>query len=241
MLLAIHEALQTSNAENKKISDFQEHINRSIASLEKQQQGLMCVLAESEQQSAVSDSCLESPARLRYRSASDAVRVNDITPQKLCTKKCCNCSCHMHYGFRSPHLFDGLFGSVSLTYSDILLTCSRCKAKKCPTRSTSNFRATVTLPVWLQVFNAFIITANFYQYPELCLRISSIRPKSDSIFRFAIDGKEDMIKALFTSKEASVFDVDEDGDSALHVSFLCLARKGSILKRLKACYLVAST
>ena len=97
----------------------------------------------------------------------------------------------------------------------------------------------MALPFWFQVCKAFIITANFYQYPELCLRVSLVRPKSDSIFRFAIDGKHDMIKRLFASKDASVFDVDEDGDSALHVSFVFLPVNTWILKVMKACYLVA--
>ena len=133
----------------------------------------------------------------------------------------CRCSCHKRGSLKSPKFLTTILGSIMVGYSAIPGVAQRCNDPSCKGQSTK-ITYTYAFPEW---FISRVVYFNFnneqLRGPELCLRIVRVRPYDADIFIAAQDGREELAlehtKRLLLAGEASVLDVNPNGESALLV------------------------
>ena len=143
---------------------------------------------------------------------------------KITGKSCnmnCRCSCHKKGSLKSPKFLTTILGSIMVGYKAIPGLAQRCNDPSCKGQST-NITYTYAFPEW---FVRRVVYFNFkneqLKGPELCPRVVRVRPRNAGIFIALQDGREELAlehtKRLFLAGEASVLDVDPDGESVLSV------------------------
>ena len=127
--------------------------------------------------------------------------------------------------WKSPNFLKNVLGVVSVGYTSIPLASApqACGLPSCRRRGESAFTITYVFPLWF-VQRTLIIKFQ-ERGPELLLRVRRVRPSDAAIFLALEDNNLKIVKRLLAKGEASILDVNEDGQSLLHVSYhLCLVR-----------------
>ena len=114
-----------------------------------------------------------------------------------------------------------MLGSIMVGYNTIPGLAQRCNDPSCKGQST-NITYTYAFPEW---FVRRVVYFNFkneqLKGPELCLRIVNVRPSNANIFIALQDDREEFVlehtKRLLLAGEASVLDVNPEGESILLV------------------------
>ena len=143
---------------------------------------------------------------------------------KITGKSChvnCRCSCHKKCSLKSPKFLTPMLGSIMVGYNTIPGLAQRCNDPSCKGQST-NITYTYAFPEW---FVRRVVYFNFkneqLKGPELCLRIVNVRPSNANIFIALQDDREEFVlehtKRLLLAGEASVLDVNPEGESILLV------------------------
>jgi len=131
----------------------------------------------------------------------------------------CSCSCHTRHWLKSPKILHWVFGSLVMGHNSLPFLTQRCDNLACQDRSAPSVAASYAFPRWFAHRIIFIRASNEVKRgPELLLRVWRVRPWASRIFGAVEWGRIDIIKRLFETGGASVFDVSEYGDSLLHVS-----------------------
>ena len=123
----------------------------------------------------------------------------------------CRSSCHKQMQWKSSSLWDNVLGLF-------VLGCSfgSCNACSCENKQTSKIVTIYTFPWWL--IRRAVFTTICSQGPELLLRVQRVRPKDAAIFLALENNQMETMKKLILVGKASILDVNEDGQSLLHVS-----------------------
>ena len=133
----------------------------------------------------------------------------------------CSCACHKTSRYRSPTFMATIVGSLFLGYNAVPWFSPKCDRTFCRGDS-SKLTYTYAFPRWF-VDRVLIlkISNTAVRGPELCLRLARVRPGNSKIFQAAIDWSDEVavhhIRRLLRAGEASVLDVDPDGQTALQV------------------------
>ena len=155
-------------------------------------------------------------------NASEIVKSNSF---KITCKSCnmnCRCSCHKKSRLKSPKFLTTILGSIMVGYHAIPGLAPKCNDPSCKGQSTK-ITYTYAFPDW---FISRVVYFNFkneqLRGPEMCLRVVRVRPYDADIFIALADKREEVAlqqtKRLLFAGEASVLDVDPDGDSLLSVT-----------------------
>jgi hypothetical protein len=130
----------------------------------------------------------------------------------------CTCSCHKQSQWRSPRMLNGILGSVFVGYNSwpFKLTIQRCDLPSCQSKGVSTFKIMYIFP--LRFIQRTLMVKIRSKGPELLLRIQRIRPRNAAIFVALENNNTEVVRNLLTAGDASILDVNEDGQSLLHVS-----------------------
>ena len=129
-----------------------------------------------------------------------------------------SCTCHRISQIRSPKMLKFLIGSFSLAYRFVPLAAQQCNTANCRRKAISGSKVRYSFPRWFAHRVVIAIAANERQRgPELWLRVLNRRPGTSEIFRVILSGNMKKVQNLLASGRASVFDVDEAGESILQV------------------------
>ena len=149
---------------------------------------------------------------------------NATTIVKFTRSSCsltCSCACHKVTRFKSPAFMSKIVGSLFLGYSAAPWFSQKCDRTVCRSHS-SKFAYTYAFPRWF-VDRVVMLTIahSTLKGPELNVRLVRIRDVHSDIFVAAQGASDEVavyhISRLLEAGEASVFDVDPDGESALQV------------------------
>ena len=152
-----------------------------------------------------------------HRSFNMPVAV-DFANVKSCSSSCI-CSCHRPFRFASPKLLQAVIGALSITYNYSHFVNRKCDKLMCQRRSSSTARFTYIFPRWVcQRVIAINAAYIFSRGPELLLRVYRRRPLFASIFTAISYGTLKQVQDLLECDEASVLDVNDRGQSVLHVT-----------------------
>lgn len=133
----------------------------------------------------------------------------------------CTCACHKRTRFRSPKFLNTIVGSLFLGYNASPLFGQRCNKEHCR-RPSRGITYTYAFPRWfVDRVIVFRMSTTMPKGPELCIRITRIRPYDTAIFVAASDKSEEVavrhVERLLLTGGASVLDVNPDGRTALQV------------------------
>ena len=143
---------------------------------------------------------------------------------KITGKSChvnCRCFCHKKGSLKSPKFLTTILGSIMVGYKAIPGLAQKCNDSSCKGQST-NITYTYAFPEW---FISRVVYFNFkneqLKGPELCLRVVRVRAYDANIFIASQDDREELAlehnKRLLLAGEASVLDVNPNGESLLSV------------------------
>ena len=132
----------------------------------------------------------------------------------------CTYACHKRTRFRSPRFLNTIIGSLFLRYNASPLFEQRCN-KEHYRRPSRDITYTYAFPRWfLDRVIIFKMSTTMPKGPELCIRVTRIRPRGAEIFIAAADKSEVAVRnveRLLLTGGASVLDVTPDGRTALQV------------------------
>ena len=157
-------------------------------------------------------------------SSQDEARARDYfefralqTDGESC-QKWCSCICHRRTAWSSPALLQNFFGQLLVGYTGRMLAFQTCDIKECKTRK-SGILVKYRFPSWFIGRIVWLLARSYSGTPELILRMPRVRGYSETdLFTFAADGNINAIKKMFLRREASPFDVQPDGRSALRAN-----------------------
>ncbi len=141
----------------------------------------------------------------------------------------CPCVCHKIKQFRSPGLFDHLLGSVFIGYDALPLVSKPCNSSRCGRGNVSRAVVTYMFPRWF--LNYIVMLQTRPSTPEPVIRILRIRPNNSEIFKAVRRQDISRIRRMIMDGEASVRDVNEDGESLITVS-LSISKMQQLLRLL---------
>ena len=151
---------------------------------------------------------------------------NTYQPQTVALHLCvgrhkgCKCSCHRQNHLWSPSFLDHVFGSLFVGYVGIPKFSTKCTFKgPCCQGAETKMSVAYVFPLWLV---ALIIIAKIEHSqrrgPQMLIRCLRVRPKSSQPFQAAYQNQWSQLKMLIMNEKASPLDVQEEGNSLLHVS-----------------------
>ena len=172
------------------------------------------------------------PGTSGYNGSQIAKSNSFVLTGKSCNVNC-RCSCHKKGSLKSPRFLTTVLGSIMVGYNAIPGLAPKCNDPSCKGQST-NITYIYTFPQW---FVSRVVYLNFKNEqsrgPELCLRVVRVRPRSADIFVVVQDDREEAAlehtKRLLLAGEASVLDVNPDGESVLLVREIHFLRSSRTL------------
>ena len=128
----------------------------------------------------------------------------------------CSCVCHKIKQFRSPGLFDRLLGSFFIGYNALPLVTKPCNSSQCGRGNVSRNVVSYMFPRWF--LNCIVMLQMRPPTPEPVIRILTIRRNNSEIFKALRNRDISRIRGMIMDGNASVRDVNEEGESLLTVS-----------------------
>ena len=157
----------------------------------------------------------------------DSMEIRDFSINQLrfdttFTRSCCSfctCSCHKQIRLKSPNFLKNVLGLVFVGYTSIPLASAprTCDLPSCRRQGESVVTITYVFPLWLIQRTMTIKLQG--KGPELLLRVRRVRPNDAAIFLALENNNLMIVRRLLAAGEASILDVNEDGQSLLHVSY----------------------
>ena len=125
----------------------------------------------------------------------------------------CSCNCHARRSFRSPWVLKTIFGQFFVEYT---ANGSECNDHGCRHLPSSSLYMTYHLPHYLMT-RYIVIAMQFISPdgPKVSLRVPKVMDWPHALFKYANAGDVEAIQALFSNGEASPYDVNPRGTSAL--------------------------
>lgn len=148
--------------------------------------------------------------------------VNQLRFDTTFTRSCCSfcsCSCHRQIRLKSPNFLKNILGLIFVGYTSVPLASApqACNLLSCRRQGESTIVATYVFPFWF--FQRTIFMKFKARGPELLLRVRRVRPNDAAIFLALENNNIKVVKKLLAAGEASILDVNEDGQSLLHVCY----------------------
>ena len=140
----------------------------------------------------------------------------DLTYIRSC-RSVCSCSCHKLARLRSPSILDNVLGTLFVRYNSRPLTAmsSYCNISSCQRPRASAAEITYTFPQW---FIQRMVTIKAQPTgPEFLVRVFRVRPKNTAIFLALENNNVEIAKELLSAGDASVLDINQEGQSLIHV------------------------
>lgn len=140
----------------------------------------------------------------------------------------CLCACHRHHAFRTPSWLARIIGRLFISSQGIRLIpfCKPhpCSVSTCLGSNTSTARLDYYFPTWL-MYRALSVVGRWTLSglaTSWHLRMPRAVPDDSLILHAVNSGNRHSIANLIQAGEASLYDVDTEGDSLLWVSCLLL-------------------
>ena len=138
---------------------------------------------------------------------------------RFCNPKC-PCTCHRWRLFQSPTILKGVAGSLLIVHNIMFLSRRRCDDAYCFGRREKQVAdINYIFPKWIcnRTITLSLTTSSIYGL-EFTIRVAKMNPNTMSLYRTAtVPGGLDHVKELLEEREISPYDVDENGDTMLHV------------------------
>jgi hypothetical protein len=154
-----------------------------------------------------------------HQPAAIVISARPTRPQSTsCQTEWCTCICHRPGKIGNPDALACLFGRLHVKFSDIPMLTPPCNVNLCRKRRRLPYlRINYFFPTWL-VGRILTTTVAYSQRDGIDvhrLRALRIVPVGAPIFTMAQHGNVDGIRSLFTKGQASPYDVDSNGFTAL--------------------------
>ena len=140
----------------------------------------------------------------------------------------CICSCHQRIQLRSPSIFDCILGSLFFGYVGFPEYSQSCDFPTCRKNSEKTVLLRYVFPGWLlkRILVTKVALSNA-KGPEMLLRCLRVRPGTCELFNCITVNDHnanslDFVRGLLKEGKGSVLDVDERGQSALHVGVVII-------------------
>lgn len=151
------------------------------------------------------------------RSSSTKLDVLQINTTYACRLTCdarCSCVCHRRRGVQTPSFLQKSIGSLFVGYGGGLVQTPKCDEPRCSRPSQRSTQITYYFLMWCI---SYAIAATI-RGPQVSLTALRVRHSEELAFLYAQEDDWDRLSKLFDEGLASSFDVDQDGQSILHVS-----------------------
>lgn len=169
------------------------------------------------------DNTLETPdGDLSIHTASaDSITKNLASgfqnSQSTCPKWC-SCICHRRYILSTPQLLNPIFGKLQIGLNDSPLSKPACNEKLCRRRNPATNRITYRFPQWI-LAKSLVMALQFRSAgPQFSLTTLNVLPHNAEVFRLAMSGNVSAMREMFSKGAASIYDVDGENFSLVHVS-----------------------
>ena len=143
----------------------------------------------------------------------------------LVSKSCqrfCPCRCHLRTQFQNPRWMTTIFGSIYFqSNSNVFFQRRSCDYRRCRRGGSLSVRLMYCAPAWM--FNKVFFLSVFGQQMtgiNATLAIRSHRFCPDGEIWGSIETGIGAVQEVFTQSLNTIYDVDEHGESLLHVSLM---------------------
>lgn len=156
------------------------------------------------------------------RTNADTLQIKTEVQAEGACKRWCSCACHGTQRIRLPRALRDVIGTLFIGYSGLPVLTYPCDERTCRRKSAPSFHLLYYFPIWL-VSRLLRVSATLDSMRGLQINLTLPRVvwRYNPLFRFAELDDRDSIQKLFSTRDASPFDVNIDGNSALHVSTFC--------------------
>ena len=129
----------------------------------------------------------------------------------------CVCVCHQQRSFRTPSFLYRMLGFLFIGYSGSAGLFTECDTEACCTQIKKRWYLYYMFPRWM--LDMVILIKLHLQGPEMLIRCLRVRQYATTpVFQSLAQSQDDQVKTLMLIGQASILDVDEFGQSLLHVS-----------------------
>ena len=120
----------------------------------------------------------------------------------------CTCACHSSWKQLSlPSSLEQLTGQLLVGFSIHSMLRSRCNVQSCKRSSQTRVRLRYRFPAWFSLAYSINFRAQT-EMPGTSLRFPHVRPSYADVFEMAVHGRLDDIKSAFTTRKASIYDIE---------------------------------
>jgi hypothetical protein len=155
------------------------------------------------------------------QASTDSITKNlasDFQNSQSTCPKWCSCICHRHYTLSTPQLLNPIFGKLQIGLNDSPLNRPTCNEKLCRRRNPATNRITYRFPQWI-LAKSLVMALQFRSAgPQFSLTTLNVLPHNAEIFRLAMSGNVSAMREMFGKGAASIYDVDGENFSLVHVS-----------------------
>ena len=182
------------------------------------------------QENQVQPNGLSEPAVMEINSQQELsslinIRTKAISLRVSCSSWC-SCVCHAKRSLRFSRRLRNIIGVLFVGYSGLPVITPPCNEKKCRQRSAPTIEITYYFPTWfLSRALSFSASLTAQMGPELILKMPRMVGWDSPVWRLSRIDDRPRLQGLLGSGEASPYDINEYGQSALHV---CIPDESSL-------------
>ena len=166
-----------------------------------------------------------TPSQTRTSLSSRADLLVQLHSSNVSWRQCnsgCICHCHKRAFFALAEPWRQTFGCLSIGYVGSSMLSQACTVNGCRSRERSSFTLNYLFPSWFLARGIHVsLRAGRALSLDMKIRLPHVR-HSSKIFRYIDTLNVRGVQRLLSKREASPWDIDEDGWSLLRVSLHCL-------------------
>lgn len=150
-------------------------------------------------------------------ASSSIIQSIDLRITRVMVCGCfCPCSCHRKRYFKSPTFLNQVLGSLFVGYNALPFLTTPCDSPQCRRNALSTTSLYYTFPHWF--LDRIVAMKSRHPGPDLQLKVLRIRPNDSEIFSAVVHQNTSKVREILAAGDASVLDVNEEGESLLTVS-----------------------
>ena len=129
----------------------------------------------------------------------------------------CSCVCHRTCQFRAPSFLTGALGFLVFTSRGTPFITETCTERMCKRKAKFSASMSYRFPPWLVARAFYLSVSSSPRNMTSSLITMRVLPGSARVFAVVANGKINELRSMFQKGQASIYDIDEQNWTLLHV------------------------
>lgn len=155
-----------------------------------------------------------------YSNEEDITADADMSNQLAACSRSCSCICHRTSQFRAPSFLTTTLGYLVLTSRGTSFISKTCTERMCKRKARFSASMSYRFPPWLVARAIFLSFSSSPRNIISSLTTMRLLPGSARVFAVISSGAIDELRSMFQKGQASIYDIDEQNWTLLHVRWV---------------------